>query len=409
MRKISTFFASMIMVAVAMVPNIAIAWDGGWKIGNSCAINPQWFGLDNYYFCGQQDTVCYNDKAERSEVNQTTHWYYNKQSAMLDGSKYYCCGGTTSKAGTFVKADNWIDKEKTKRVDKKVAGGTCTYYLRYNVCDPTTHDTDESDPECTTATGTCDDGYTSRNGRCAKICDDGYAFESETSNTCVKCDNADIKQGICQPCEAGQIRNKTTLNCVSINDYEQVTTTAHDTCWMCITPAIMLDCLKHVSNGGSINSSEYLKSGCSLDSTSEKLVNKPGWQPAGNVSPKAPITTPTTPSAGTDRITETPTGSTSGTSSSGGTTNNGNSGSSSNSGNNNTNTGSNTSTSGNTSGTSGGNSGTGGGSTSGSTTSGGSGGGGGGRRNDLLPGAVIDDGAGGFNKFNVQQKTLNFQ
>lgn len=235
-----------------------------------CYVDRRNGDIEEFWYCGNQGKGCSGVQHWREDK---AHWlnHGDKFTYTRNGGEgtYYCCGGTTSKYGAFVHADKWIHHEQ--KVDKKVTGGTCTYYLRYNVCDPSTPDPSLSDPECTLATGSCDTGYVSHGGRCVEMCKEGYVFESETSNTCIKCETTerqDIVKGACKKCETNEVLDKKTLECMTIEQIEQrrlaVTRTAQDQCWLCDTPETLDKCLRYITAGHALSDNEELSKKCAL-------------------------------------------------------------------------------------------------------------------------------------------------
>ena len=142
--------------------------------------------------------------------------------------------------------------------------GKCSWIRKTNICGQI----DNPNDVCTEATGECSQGFTSHNGKCVKACDEGQAFESPTSNNCIACKSPTqgIKNSNCITCDANQFYNVSLQECVDRSTMLKVSNGAHDDCWMCSTPGALYNCMKIVSNGGSLSQNPKLQAACSVKS-----------------------------------------------------------------------------------------------------------------------------------------------
>lgn len=225
-------------------------------------------GNDEYWFCGSQGQSCRGVEVWK---RNTVHWNYHGQSMLgghdKDQGRFWCCGGTLSQAGKYVQGHDWI--VKTENVTETLAGGKCTWQRKTNICG----DIENPNDKCTEPTGECTSGYVSHNGKCVAACAEGYAFESPTSQNCVSCEttkNQAVVNGYCKKCEINEVLDKNTLKCMSVQEIArtriQIAPVAHDTCWLCVSPQDLAECLKYVTINGTLDTNKDLKARCSLDS-----------------------------------------------------------------------------------------------------------------------------------------------
>ena len=221
-------------------------------------------GNDWFWFCGSQSQSCKGNKA--SKKNKVT-WVYHggKFNWTKNGGagNYWCCGGTGSKSGRFYQGESWITKTET--VTETLSAGKCTWTRKTNICG----EIDNPNDKCTEATGECTTGFISHNGKCVAACADGQAFASSTSSACVDCASSStqgIRKNVCIKCEANQFFDNTTLSCIARSSKLQVSVQAFNDCWMCATPGAMYNCMKTISNGGSLTND--LQNVCSLSGKS---------------------------------------------------------------------------------------------------------------------------------------------
>lgn len=269
MTKSNFIRASFVGFILVIVPMLAGA--AKLKVGDnaSCYVKKDG-GHDQFWYCGKTDTTkCSTRKLNRQD---TVKYLYHGDKFSYDGETYWCCGGTTETSGKFTQAEEWI--VRTEQVKEIVPGGTCTWFKKYNVC---SDEADEvsSDKPCTEATENCATGYKSFNGKCVAACQDGYAYDEDTYQ-CVACEVTEtqgIRNGTCIKCQLNEVFDTKTLNCKSIQELAQsmtpISAIAHDTCWLCVTPSALSDCLKYVSMGNKLNNNPDLANKCSINSKSE--------------------------------------------------------------------------------------------------------------------------------------------
>lgn len=269
----------------------------------SCYCDTQ--GNDWYWFCGKHnETNCkYSSGGNNyaSGGNKVT-WLYHGSSfnwTKRGGQgNYWCCNGTADKAGKFYQGENWLKTTRTAtETIRDTAGkaiGQCTWVQKINICGEVDNPQDkctEADPmlgcaEGYTSNGSkcvcngegyvsvggrceCADGYVTHNKRCVKSCEEGYAFESTTSSKCVKVeDNSSmgVVGGVKVTCKSTEFFDNDTSSCKPKAERLQITTMAHEECWMCTNPTALAACMKLVSNGGRLSDNAALKAQCSLSS-----------------------------------------------------------------------------------------------------------------------------------------------
>lgn len=180
---------------------------------------------------------------------------------------YVCCGGTAdSKAGYWVDVTNTQNAHPTwgmyrAEENRPVGCPSGQYKVVYkNVCGGETVVS-----ECSS----CPAGQQMRNGTCAPICPDGQAYESTSSNKCVDCaqtTNQGVKKdGTCVSCSTTQFYSPARQDCVNFADMIQVSSLAHDACWLCASPGAMLKCMiDMVKNGDFSKLDKGLQTACGL-------------------------------------------------------------------------------------------------------------------------------------------------
>lgn len=190
------------LLICALTANTAMAkWYTGFD--NECFryINGAKQSTVQYYFCGKQTESCAG--LGHISTHKPSLWYYETDGKKgkyveKDGTKWWCCYGTTESAGKFVAGNQW---STTENVTIEVDGGTCTYQKTTNVCGKV-----ESDNKCTVP-DTCPRGKVLRNRKCVDTCLKSQGYESATSNKCVNCSGDDRGvdfTGVCVVCKSGQ-------------------------------------------------------------------------------------------------------------------------------------------------------------------------------------------------------------
>ena len=246
-------------LSIILFGMMATTANAGWHINanDGCALLPwlwPWHGgTDDYYFCGAHKTVCDGDVASDTESRNAV-WKNHGEWATFDNTVYQCCDGKVTKKptaggkssaaegtpGRWVKGKDFYTKTETKT--KTVAGGTCSYLVKTDICGNVHSEEDTCKTAKVSSDGTtssnvsCPDGQYFRvsSKSCAKLCDSGWAYESANSNTCVECPetltqgivsdtgiskkNVDVdpEHKICRKCNpSSQFFNSITRECVS--------------------------------------------------------------------------------------------------------------------------------------------------------------------------------------------------
>lgn len=230
MKKI-IYIAAIFMMCIGMVHA------GDHKMGPSQACfydsNPG-HGKWHYYYCGDQARGCAGKKGQSGGDKHYMIYhgnYFNFQTGSRE--RYYCCGGTMSGMGKFVRADSWIVESKTE--EKKLTNGTCRTVTEKDACG------EEYFTDCDTP-DTCESGYFLRNKACITACSGvDEVFESDTSNRCVTCETTNY-QGIsgsginafCRRCdESTEFFDRITKRCVKKSSLAMLAKTAVASCWRC--------------------------------------------------------------------------------------------------------------------------------------------------------------------------------
>ncbi len=253
-----------ILLVCGMVGNSSLLYAGNFYSNSNVECYVDTEGNDWFWFCGKQSQSCGGNSVAKK--NQVT-WLYHGQKFNWTkrGGKgnYWCCGGTGSGSGRFYQGEKWLTKSET--VTETLPNGKCTWIRNTNICGQI----DNPDDKCTEATGECTTGFISHNGKCVAACADGQAFASATSSACVDCTPSStqgIRKNVCIKCEANQFFDKTTLSCIARSSKLQVSVQAFNDCWMCVTPGAMYNCMKTISNSGTL--SDNLQQVCSVDGKS---------------------------------------------------------------------------------------------------------------------------------------------
>lgn len=192
-------------------------------------------GNDEYWFCGQQKASCRGNGAAK---RNTKHWLYHGHTFTHWGRKYYCCNGSGSREGKFVRSDNWI---KTEIVTVQLNDGTCKYERKLNACGNVISDVPCTVPDSCTGTRFL------RNNECTESCEPDYGFASATSNKCVACP-ADAAQGIdangvCIRCNGAQLWDNTAARCIGKSEMHGYSSDILRRCFMCPNDDLFRQCV----------------------------------------------------------------------------------------------------------------------------------------------------------------------
>lgn len=223
---------------------------------NSCFVKSNFWGRRWYWFCGSQSQACRGYSPGRHAVISS---YYHGQSFTEGSTKYFCCDGSASAAGHFIKADAW-ETVSTETVSLD-GGGSCSYQKRVDVCG------NELSKPCDKPTS-CSEGKILRNGECIEPCMSGYGFDSDSSNTCVQCDTTnfqglraaqDASQGnICLKCDAArQFFDREKSKCVNRGELEQYSKDKLYNCHGCQSNELYVKCVKMLNSSNPSSNKDY--------------------------------------------------------------------------------------------------------------------------------------------------------
>ncbi|MBE6458121.1 MAG: hypothetical protein E7011_04950 [Alphaproteobacteria bacterium] len=185
---------------------------------------------DEFWFCGAySDSKCGGRKIKKRHIK---NYIYHGKSFTHNGETYWCCNGTTSKIGNFMKGNSWtISSPETVNLQN---GATCTYTKKTTICG------EELTQECTAPTK-CSGNYVLRNDICTEPCgltDANIAYASATDNTCVSCPTTQTQgvdsNDICVKCNgANEFWDANKKSCVVKNTLQQIPASVLKKCWEC--------------------------------------------------------------------------------------------------------------------------------------------------------------------------------
>ena len=226
-----------------------VSFAGEFKItqGGDCAVWKRDMAKNQFWFCldkdgnGKGET---GDKCEGIEVKKASivtslqDGQVKEDINVANGDRYtlLCCNGKLQ----YHKGDKENEPDKfteTTRTKTLTGGGTCQQTL--DVCGNLKEDCDTVTEEgkCPTSLNGKGDMLW-RNGECVEPCVPPMAFESATSNKCVKCENGEL-QGIndnnaCEHCVAGdEFFVPSQRACVKRSTMIAYSTTVFQKCWKC--------------------------------------------------------------------------------------------------------------------------------------------------------------------------------
>lgn len=183
-----------------------------------------------YYYCGAQQAKC---DGKKSKGHDKVFWQYHGDKFTFETDQretYFCCGGTKSAEGKYVRADKWIVDEKIEKV--QVSGGTCNKKIQTDACGEV-HVVECNEPD------NCNAGTTMRNGQCVKPCEDGQVFNGPSSNTCITCDTTPYQgpsanKESCIKCDEGtEFFNRETKTCIKKSSLAVYAKQNFRECWRC--------------------------------------------------------------------------------------------------------------------------------------------------------------------------------
>ena len=242
-----------------MIMSVCSAY-GGLRYGYSMECFLDTKGNNSYWFCGDGQTSCANNKINKND-NRT--FYSNGQAHTFNNKTYVCCGVTSSNYGKFVEITDTDDKKWENKENGEIAyyqktitidldgGGKCTYEARFNGCG------EEITTPCTNPTN-CTDGLIQRNNVCIEPCAEGFTFESAKSNKCIKCpttphsgpttvkdESGKITDTYCLKCDADtEIFDKETDTCIKKSEMIVISPEIMAKCGLCDNNETVKKCIK---------------------------------------------------------------------------------------------------------------------------------------------------------------------
>lgn len=232
----------------------------------------------DYYFCGNTNSIIPDNK-KKCDGKEYRKW--DNPEPRLHGEKftfrtapydtYFCCDGTTTKAGKFVSArgyDTFIIKTETKvkNLTGQYAGYQCTQQINTNICGQTeTIDCDVPD--------TCNGNGYMRNGACATPCPSGQVYESPLSNQCIACESKPYQgivtdpktqQASCLRCNQDtELFDSESQTCKRKTEYKKISAESLKKCWRCPL-SMQKDCVYAVEDNTIDKLKGEIKSQCGL-------------------------------------------------------------------------------------------------------------------------------------------------
>lgn len=217
--------------------NAYAGWDPKGSGDMSCMVEKK--DSKHYYFCGaRSEDWCAGYKLKK-QFMRTTVLHGNSFTSERNSSlKYWCCGGTNTNSGHFVKSNQWYKTNKVVTVT--LDNGTCNYTQKINVCDE-----EESTP-CTTPDN-CTNGRVLHGGQCVTPCNDGEVFENATSGTCIPCETTN-RQGIvgdkCIKCNDAQFFDRQKGKCIEKSALKSFDKLVMKQCYACPNKDVFAKCVE---------------------------------------------------------------------------------------------------------------------------------------------------------------------
>jgi len=222
-----------------------------------------------YYYCGAQGAKC---DGKKSKGHDTVFWQYHGDSFTFTTSPtetYFCCDGTKTAEGQYVRADRWIVDTKTEKVP--VEGGTCNKLIQTDACGG------QHIIECNEADN-CSSDRIYRNGECVKPCGENEVFASLDSNTCIACEQTPyqgiaeltgtkksrifrkhkktIKYQACVKCDKDtEFFDRHTKECVKKETLQMLSMEKMKLCWRC-SPEFYKECIKTITDMNATTNTE---------------------------------------------------------------------------------------------------------------------------------------------------------
>lgn len=228
----------LVIICIGLLcPDAYAAWDPKGSGDMSCMVEKK--SGKRFYFCGARSKDSCAGYTMRKAHDRTTVLHGNSFTSKNNSDlKYWCCGGTNSESGHFVKASQWYKTNKTVTVT--LENGTCNYTQKINVCDE-----EESTP-CTTP-DKCTNGRVLHGGQCVTPCNDGEVFENTTSSTCITCETTN-RQGIvgdkCIKCNDAQFFDRQNGKCIEKSSMKSFGKLVMKQCYACPNKDVFAQCVE---------------------------------------------------------------------------------------------------------------------------------------------------------------------
>ncbi len=246
------------LIAITVMLTIAAhAAHAGWYQNayiNTCGVDAErcaihrldpdrkWSSSKNgLYMCGNQNDVWCCDRDVQGYGYKRT--FLHGDAVKLHGApKMYCCNGAWNKVGRWVFAEKF--SETTMKTIELPGGGTCNYPETVDICGNVTPPCTVPDPK------TCPAGTLYRNKECVPLCiGDDMAFESPTSNKCIKCEKSLYRgrseDGTCTQCNSSnQIFDRSAAACKKKSEFTQYPGLAFKRCYACSSYNMFNNCVR---------------------------------------------------------------------------------------------------------------------------------------------------------------------
>lgn len=224
-----------ILITIAGM-NAYASWDPKSNDDASCMVEKK--NGKRFYFCGKQQDKCAGYKMRKGHDRDMILHGKSFTSKNNSSLKYWCCGGTPTESGHFVKGNSWWATETVETIT--LESGTCNYKKRVNICG------EEESVPCTKP-DKCNSGKILRNGECITPCDEDQAYQNPSSNTCVECATTNYqgidKNNICVKCDKdNEFFNRETKKCISKKEMKQYPHDVMKKCWAC-SPETFPECV----------------------------------------------------------------------------------------------------------------------------------------------------------------------
>ncbi len=203
-----------------------------------------------FYMCGSQNDIWCCDQNMTNNRHKQIRFHGDmiqifKQTShgpSYRSEYFFCCDGKWNQQGRWVFTTVPKFSTTTEKIIELPGGGTCSYTETVDICGNVT-------PPCTVPDN-CPEGTHLRNKECVPLCvGDDMAFESPTSNKCIKCEKSLYRgiseDGTCTQCNSSnQIFDRRATACKKKSEFTQYSGQAFKKCYACSSPSIFRDCVK---------------------------------------------------------------------------------------------------------------------------------------------------------------------